>query len=287
MILHTAERPAPEPPFEGSGDGVDNEGMHPRYGAAERSTMHVSPELVLIDPMLAEHARAWLPEAGDTLRRVERLLHESRIAEVRDDRVEALGAPAQLEAVQRESRGRAAPGRRSAVLAAVVTAGALVTALLVGVRVDLRGSPAGADTTTLGETPAITDTGTVQADSTTRSDAETTSGASAPKTKTASRSPRTKRSAPSRLKHTRAPRHFVWAPVGGASGYHVEFFRGSALVFSADTKSPEIAIPASWTLRGKRYTFEPGDYRWYVWPLRSGIRASAAVVQAKLAVSRG
>ena len=211
---------------------------------------------------------------------------------MRDDRVEALGAPAKLEAVRRETRGRAAPGRRSAVLAGVVTAGALVTALLVGVRVDLRGSPAGADTTTNEERPAPSGPGPVQSGSTrqapTSSADETTSSVSAPpKTKSASRSPRIKRTAPSRPKHTRAPRHFVWAPVADASGYHVEFFRGSALVFSADTKSPEIAIPASWTLRGKRYTFEPGDYRWYVWPLRSGVRASAAIVQAKLAVSPG
>jgi hypothetical protein len=82
-----------------------------------------------------------------------------------------------------------------------------------------------------------------------------------------------------------APRRFAWAPVDRASGYHVEFFRGAALVFSADTERPALSIPSSWSLNGRRHTLQPGEYRWYVWPLISGRRASAAVVQAKLVVS--
>lgn len=238
----------------------------------------MSPELALVDPALAQHARAWLPDPGDTLVRVERLTRAHRIAASRAERVEVLGLPVRVvpssPAPSLPRAGRTPGHRRSALLAGGLAAGALIAALLVGVRVDLDGSPAGADTAAIGEPPAVT----------------------APKASPAASDPK---SPATPRRHTRpsqgpprpsarttppAPRRFAWAPVPGADGYHVEFFRGSSLVFSADTKRPQVSIPASWELRGRLQTLVAGEYRWYVWALRSGVRASGAVVQAKLIV---
>ena len=46
-----------------------------------------------------------------------------------------------------------------------------------------------------------------------------------------------------------AARRFAWAPVAGATGYHVKFFRSDSLVFAADTTGPAITIPHSGDLQ--------------------------------------
>ena len=81
-------------------------------------------------------------------------------------------------------------------------------------------------------------------------------------------------------------RRFAWPTVVGATGYHVELFRGSALVFRAKTTRPQILIPVRWRRGVSRYRLSPGDYRWYVWPLVDGQRKATAIVQAKLVVPR-
>jgi hypothetical protein len=79
-------------------------------------------------------------------------------------------------------------------------------------------------------------------------------------------------------------RRFAWPPVAGSTGYHVELFRGSALVFRDETTKPEILIRKRWRLDGRLRRLEPGSYRWYVWPLVDGRRAASAIVQARLVV---
>jgi hypothetical protein len=79
-------------------------------------------------------------------------------------------------------------------------------------------------------------------------------------------------------------RRFAWPPVVGATGYHVELFKGSALVFRNGTTKPELLIPRRWRLDGRLRTLEPGEYRWYVWPVVNGQRKASATVQAKLVV---
>jgi hypothetical protein len=82
------------------------------------------------------------------------------------------------------------------------------------------------------------------------------------------------------------PRRFAWVPVAGATGYHVELFRGRALIFRRETTRPEILIRRSWRFNGRRQALRPGAYRWYVWPRVNGRRNAEAVVQAELVVSR-
>jgi hypothetical protein len=81
-------------------------------------------------------------------------------------------------------------------------------------------------------------------------------------------------------------RRFAWAPVSGATGYHVELFRGSTLIFRNATKKPEILLRRRWRFNGHNRRLEPGAYRWYVWPLVRGQRQAKAIVQTKLVVSR-
>ena len=152
--------------------------------------------------------------------------------------------------------------RRSAVLAGGV-AGAFVVALLLGVQVDLRGTPAGADTAAIDELP-------VQPVAKTPYTGDETSS-----------KPRAGRTRPATKPE---PQRFAWAPAPGASAYHLELFRGSSKVFEAETKRPAVTIPARWTFDQRKQSLEPGDYRWYVWPLVSGRRAARAIVQARLAV---
>jgi hypothetical protein len=72
--------------------------------------------------------------------------------------------------------------------------------------------------------------------------------------------------------------------VAGATGYRIELFRGSNLIYATDTTKPEVSIPSEWRHAGSRESLSPGGYRWYVWPLRSGLRETRAVVQARLTV---
>jgi hypothetical protein len=80
------------------------------------------------------------------------------------------------------------------------------------------------------------------------------------------------------------PRRFAWAPAPGASGYHIEFFKGAVLAFSANTTKPQLTVPARWNEDEKTRSLISGEYRWYVWPVISGARASRAIVQARLVV---
>ena len=83
---------------------------------------------------------------------------------------------------------------------------------------------------------------------------------------------------------TVATRRFAWPPVAGATGYHVELFKGSALIFRDETTKPEILIRSRWRFDGHQHTLGPGAYRWYVWPLVEGRRRTNAIVQAKLVI---
>jgi hypothetical protein len=178
----------------------------------------VSPELALVDPQLADVARSVLPHE-DTLGRIELLVRAHRIADSRaaGSSVQQARPPAAVSA-RRRSRHR-----RSAVAAGAAAATAVACALLVGVRIDLNGQPADANTSTGAPPVATTKPPLVE---------RATPRQVRPRAKHVDRArgSNTQRPAPSV-----SSRRFVWAPAPGATGYHVEFFRGSGLVFEADT----------------------------------------------------
>lgn len=246
----------------------------------------VSPELVLVDPALGDRVQARLPQPDDTLARVDSLVHASRRASLARRSMEP---PRRLERQRVERTRRRSRPTRSAALAGGVAAGTLVVALLLGVRIDLAGNPAGADTTVIDTVPAVTipeapDPGPApqpQPDPDPQPEPE-------PEPKSAPPRPAAPRPAvkpPNRVvKPARKPepQRFAWAPVPNASGYHVELFLGSSRVFEADTSRPTLTIPARWRFGGRSRSLEHGDYRWYVWPVLGGQRAARAIVQARL-----
>lgn len=82
------------------------------------------------------------------------------------------------------------------------------------------------------------------------------------------------------------PRIMAWAPAPGAAAYEVALYNGSRRIFLERTKRTRLALPAEWSYRGRRLRLEPGVYRWYVWPVRAGARkaSSRPVVQANLTI---
>lgn len=229
----------------------------------------LSPELALVDPVMAEYARTWLPRPEDTLRRIDSLIEARRLAA---SRMAQPHAPAREPPTGSEPRHRGVLSRRdvrSTLLAAGVVAGILAAAILVGVRVDVGGNQAGADDTTIAT--RLTPTMPVIA-----SPAQQAEGSRAGRTKGVGSS----------HNRRRQPRRFAWAPTPGASTYHVELFRHDARVFAADAKEPQIVIPSRWVFNRRRHELSAGEYRWFVWPVVSGLRASNATVQATLTISR-
>lgn len=229
-----------------------------------------SPETVLVDSELAAHAREQLDHPDDTIARIER--------EVRVRRLAALHVAASDETpVPSERRTLPVPdvndGRRPRASLAVGTSTAVVIiALLFAVNADLRGSPGDAHGDALNRPTVLAPTGA---------------------TRPAAREATDDRRAPVRVSHRTpagraaqqaAPRRFAWAPVPGASAYHVEFFRGDERVYAAQKPRAHLDLPWAWTFRGRVHRLEPGTYRWYVWPIVSGLRRTEATVQAELDV---
>ena len=203
---------------------------------AQRDSTSVSPELALVDPGLAERARAQLPAPPDTL--------------------EALTEPRPQPA----RRPRRWPGRLvtwTALLGLLAGAG-----FVLGSRADVETPTAASVRPSMdAERPAV-------------QPSESANGVARPL------APRPVTGAPAR------PRRFAWPPVAGATGYHVELFKGPVLIFRDDTTKPEILVRRSWRFAGRRHALRPGTYRWYVWPRVNGRRNAEAIVQARLVVSR-
>ncbi|HEU0336431.1 MAG TPA: HYR domain-containing protein [Gaiellaceae bacterium] len=59
---------------------------------------------------------------------------------------------------------------------------------------------------------------------------------------------------------------FRWAPVGGASYFNLQLFRGRTKVLSAWPRLARLKLPGRWRYDDRVRQLEPGVYTWYVWP---------------------
>jgi hypothetical protein len=242
----------------------------------------VTPELALVDPLLAATERRRLPEPDDTLGRLQNLGSLSNggipaaISEV--DAVHfrtnaASNLPNLGDSAARVHRRHV----RIPVIARFAAAALVVTVTIVAV----------VDVLSLGP-PETRVPAALPAEQPTRT-SSTSFASPGPQTTTAAHSKRPGQRLRPRAGKPDEPaaeqRRFAWAPVPESTAYRVEIYRGSDRVFGATTGRAHIAIPATWKSRGRAHRLGPGEYRWYVWPIVDGKRAATAIVQAKLTVS--
>jgi hypothetical protein len=260
--------------------------VNPAQGVQRSEESPVSPELALVDPVLAAIERQRLPERIDTLSRLVSagtppppLRLHTHLAPSRVDlvpvstHVTASGmATFALDWVASLSELRL----RRSTIAKFAAAAMVVTVTVAAVLEERTMEPEqGVPSATVDERMPMS-----SASESGLAESHTTAGAAPPSQPAQTSRQRAKKTA----KQTSSPRRFAWAPVAGASGYRVEFYRGSELIFGAGTRQAQIAIPATWKSGGRVHRLEPGEYRWYVWPIVDKRRASSAIVQAKLAV---
>jgi hypothetical protein len=234
-----------------------------RPSAGTNPDRAVSPELVLVDPVLAAEERLRLPERPATPRVL------TRAEPLSGDRPEtSIRMPAVKEGREVRVPG-SIPTRHSWRRLAAVAVFIVFALTLLDVHVDVGRTPGAAESSLI-VPPA--------AEPSAQPGTTTAEPSAQPGTTTA----RPSKPAPAPARPS--ARRFAWAPVAEADSYRVELFRGDVRVFAGSSKEAQLTVPPSWTLEGKRRSLTPGEYRWYVWPVTAGRRAQNAVVQATLTV---
>ena len=246
----------------------------------------VSPELALVDPVLAATMRLRLPERADTLSRLV-------AAEMRPPplRLHANPAPPRVELTPISTNVTAsgiatfaldwaaalsALRLRRSTIAKFAVAAMVVTVTIAAVLEERTTGPQPRVPSAAVAEPIPTRTASEFG----LTEPRTTTGAASPSQPAETSRQRVKKGA----EQAYSPRRFAWAPFAGASSYRVEFYRGSELIFNAGTRQAQIAIPATWKSGRRVHRLEPGEYRWYVWPIVDQRRAPSAIVQAKLTI---
>lgn len=81
---------------------------------------------------------------------------------------------------------------------------------------------------------------------------------------------------------------FAWAAAPSAAAYEFQLFRGGERIFRKRVDEPRLELAGRWRQGGRTYTLAPGRYRWYVWTISrlTKRQSKVATVQATLVVER-
>jgi len=239
----------------------------------------VSPELALVDPELAERARAALPLRGLT----------DRALAARAQQLSAVGAE------PRRPRIVPAVALASMALASLLGPGLLRAGSTPGdppsasASTTATASASGAGSAAPSSTdPSSTGIRFAQDVAPTDATAQAAEGvAQSPPVQQASLQPSTGSTSEPRT-YAVAPRvalrpmTLAWTRVAGVSSYHIELVRNGSRIYAASSSSTNVDVPRSWTHRGKRFSIQPEDQA-FVWPVVDGRRAADPVVNGTLA----
>jgi len=90
-----------------------------------------------------------------------------------------------------------------------------------------------------------------------------------------------------RIAQRQPARVFVWIPVPKASGYTVQFFKAGKKILGAHPSRARLAVPPQWLYGGRRFSLSRGRYRWIVRPgfgTRGARHYGPAIVRSLLVV---
>lgn len=235
----------------------------------------VSPELALVDPVLAARLRSqllppWAEVPGwpvDEPPREHALPDESDEPGVAPDtEIPAAEERHHVPAPTRPRRGRERSSVPTGVAVGLAAASALASAVTAVLLMRAPAEPPTRSTAAPVRHTPIQHTAARQ---------------------TVESTPRTVRRQPVRAPTVRIVRTLAWAPVSGAGSYEIQLFRGSRRVFLTRKRETRLVVGPSWRYAGETFRLVPGTYRWYVWPVAaSGARRKEPLVQALVQIAR-
>lgn len=255
----------------------------------------ISPELALVDPVLAARLRGALPELVEQATSQRQRASESAVhvlrrtppASMSSIAVGASRAPISSEPPRDlRLRGTLISFAAGALVAAIVTVGVVAEMGPDGVPTDLQRP------TSQPATPVPPAFSSLPPPSSRVEGGSENPSANQPPKKPESLTrqppgsdlPTAAKTSRPRPATSATARRFAWAPVHGAVGYRVELFRGGRQVLQVTTNEPVFELARRWRHRGRAESLVSGPYRWLVWPiLKKGVRPRA-VVQARVTV---
>ncbi len=248
----------------------------------------VSPELVLVDPELAQRARLQPPTGRvdeptpatvvDARQVEEGNVRSGKAPEAAESRHPGAGATASAE--------QAVPSWSRRVLRSrIVLVLAFASLGLVALTIPSLHRQSPYSISTVARKQAVTADGKNSAGS--RQSSPLSSTSARPQAHRREGQLRGRRGV-ARIARRQPARVFVWIPVPEASDYRVQFFKGGKKILEAHASRARLAVPPHWFYGGRRFSLSHGRYLRIVRPglgSRGARRYGPAIVRSLLVVT--